>query len=150
MDANGARRAAPKLQAAALGYVEHPDGLSYVLVTSRRTRRWIFPKGAVDPGESPAAAAARELAEEAGVLGDAEPEPIGTYTALKATATGFEPITVSLFPVRVRKILQRWPEKSLRRRRIVPAVEAGGLIATLEMAELLAAFERMHRARSGD
>lgn len=145
MGANETDGAMPRPQSAALGYVERPEGLAYVLVTSRRTRRWIFPKGAVSAGESPAAAAARELAEEAGVLGDAAPEPIGVYTALKATPRGFVELQVALYPVRVRKILDRWEEKPQRRRRIVPAEEAAGLIATPEMAELLAAFERLHR-----
>lgn len=145
MGANGANGAAPRPQAAALGYVERPEGLAYVLVTSRRTQRWIFPKGTVSAGESPAAAAARELAEEAGVLGDAAADPIGTYRALKATSSGFVELEVSLFPVRVRRILDRWDERLQRRRRIVPAEEAAGLIATPEMAELLVAFERLHR-----
>lgn len=41
-----------------------------LLVTARRNpRNWIFPKGHIEKGESPAEAALRETREEAGVLG---------------------------------------------------------------------------------
>lgn len=41
-----------------------------LLVTARRNpRNWIFPKGHIEKGESPAQAALRETREEAGVLG---------------------------------------------------------------------------------
>jgi 8-oxo-dGTP pyrophosphatase MutT (NUDIX family) len=40
----------------------------YLLVSARRDRRhWLFPKGHIEPGESPEAAAAREVREESGV-----------------------------------------------------------------------------------
>lgn len=133
------------VQSGALGHVEGGDGLGYVLVTSRRSRRWIFPKGGVSAGESPASAAARELKEEAGVIGEARAEPIGSYTSLKLTDKGFVTIKVVLYPVRVHRILANWPEKGLRQRRIVSAAEAAGLVHSPEMAELIAVFERLHR-----
>jgi 8-oxo-dGTP pyrophosphatase MutT (NUDIX family) len=139
------RKSTTRIQAAALGYVETAGRLRYVVVTSRRTRRWIFPKGAVDAGESPAAAAARELHEEAGALGTARGRPIGRYTALKLTPEGFVPLLVQLFPVSVRSLLDHWDEKSQRERRLMEAEEAAGMIATHEMAELIVAFERLHR-----
>lgn len=44
--------------------------LQFLMVTAKRTpSRWIFPKGHVEKGETPAHAAAREVAEEAGVHG---------------------------------------------------------------------------------
>lgn len=55
------------------------DGAPHVLlVTAKRDpRRWIFPKGHVEPGESWADAALRELIEEGGWRGE-QPEPAGT------------------------------------------------------------------------
>ena len=42
-----------------------------LLVTARRNpRNWIFPKGHIEKGETPEAAALRETREEAGVVGD--------------------------------------------------------------------------------
>ena len=41
-----------------------------LLVTSKRNaKNWIFPKGHIETGETPEAAALRELKEEAGVVG---------------------------------------------------------------------------------
>jgi diadenosine hexaphosphate hydrolase (ATP-forming) len=59
-------------QAGAIAIRVH-DGLSRVLlVTARRDpTAWVFPKGHIEPGETPVQAALRELQEEAGVSGDA-------------------------------------------------------------------------------
>jgi len=44
--------------------------LRVLLVTAKKTpEHWIFPKGHIEPGETPAQAAVRELHEEAGVRG---------------------------------------------------------------------------------
>src|SRR5438034_387680 len=44
--------------------------VEFLMVTAKRTpSRWIFPKGHIEKGESPADAAMREVAEEAGVAG---------------------------------------------------------------------------------
>lgn len=40
----------------------------YLMITAKSDpRRWIFPKGHIDPGETPEVAAEREVSEEAGV-----------------------------------------------------------------------------------
>ena len=52
--------------------------LRVLLVTAKRQPgQWVFPKGHIDPGESPEQAAVREVEEEAGVIA-AVVEPIGT------------------------------------------------------------------------
>jgi 8-oxo-dGTP pyrophosphatase MutT (NUDIX family) len=43
----------------------------YLLVEARRRRgEWVLPKGHIEPGETPEAAAVREVQEEAGVCAD--------------------------------------------------------------------------------
>jgi 8-oxo-dGTP pyrophosphatase MutT (NUDIX family) len=54
-------------------------GLEFLLVQTSAGGRWTFPKGRVELGESAAAAAAREAAEEAGVEGTLAPVPLGVY-----------------------------------------------------------------------
>lgn len=57
-------------QAGAIAVRGAGRSLEVLLVRSRRNPAyWIFPKGHVEPGESPASAAVRELREEAGVEG---------------------------------------------------------------------------------
>jgi len=70
--------------------VRHADAVAVLAVDARgrvlgvRQRRpavdaatWELPAGLIDPGESPAAAAARELAEEAQLAADLEPVAVG-------------------------------------------------------------------------
>ncbi|HEX2802675.1 MAG TPA: NUDIX domain-containing protein [Sphingomicrobium sp.] len=51
----------------------HPGGPFW---TNRDSGAWMIPKGRVDPGESPAAAAAREFAEELGTPLASAPFPL--------------------------------------------------------------------------
>lgn len=57
-------------QAGAIVVRSDADGLRVLLVTAKRDpRHWIFPKGHIEPGERPEAAALREAREEGGVVG---------------------------------------------------------------------------------
>ena len=62
-----------------------PNGtVMFLLVRSRGGSRWTFPKGGIDSSDaSPATAAAREALEEAGVTGEIDPVPLGTYRRLR-------------------------------------------------------------------
>jgi len=63
----------------------------FLLVTSRAPKEeWIFPKGHIEPGESPVAAAQRELYEEAGVVA----RPLGEVGVLRFAAGGEQVQTV--------------------------------------------------------
>ena len=74
----------------------NPDGsLSVLLVTSRQTRRWVIPKGWPWPDREDHVAAAEEAREEAGVLGLALAESIGSYTYRKSHPAG--PIAVRVY-----------------------------------------------------
>lgn len=59
------------------------DGEHVLLGHATRSPRWDIPKGLVEPGESFAAAAVRELAEETGlVVTEAELRPLGVHRYL--------------------------------------------------------------------
>ena len=59
-----------------------------LLVTTRRTGRWIVPKGWPVSGCSPGECAAREAMEEAGVLGVVAAKPIGVFPYRKQRKSG--------------------------------------------------------------
>lgn len=42
----------------------------YLIVSSSNGAHWVLPKGHIEPGETPIAAALRELKEEAGAIGE--------------------------------------------------------------------------------
>ena len=49
---------------------ERAGEIDYLVVSSSDGLNWVLPKGHIDPGETPEVAALRELAEEAGMLGE--------------------------------------------------------------------------------
>lgn len=51
-----------------------------MLVTSRETGRWVLPKGWAEEGLTGAELATKEAFEEAGIIGDTEPVPLGAAT----------------------------------------------------------------------
>ncbi|HME20545.1 MAG TPA: NUDIX hydrolase [Acetobacteraceae bacterium] len=56
------------------------DGVRVLLGHATRSPRWDIPKGLAEPGESFAAAAVRELAEETGLaVSEAELRPFGVH-----------------------------------------------------------------------
>jgi len=125
-------------QVAALPLVQDGGRLAVVLVTSRDTGRWILPKGWVEAGVNGAEMAGKEAFEEAGLLGEVEPRPCGTYRYTKRL-TGTQTLTceVKVFTLRVTGMLDDWPEKTERQRRIVSPAEAAGLVEEAELAALL-------------
>lgn len=91
-----------------------------LLITSRKRKRWIIPKGIVDPGISPQDSAAKEAYEEAGILGKVSDRALGVYTREKWGGT----CTVELFPFEVTEVLDGWPERDVRQRAWMSIEEA--------------------------
>lgn len=82
------------------------------LVTSSSGRRWVIPKGLIDPGKTAGEIALQEAWEEAGLVGTLLPEPLGSY--LYEKYGGIYHVTV--FLMQVTEAVNDWPERSLRRR----------------------------------
>src|ERR1700723_102132 len=78
-------------QVAAVCYRIHNDRLEFLLVQARRSGRWIFPKGGVEPGLTRSQSAALEALEEAGVHGSIEEAPFAQYAIPKGEKGGRTP-----------------------------------------------------------
>ncbi len=90
------------------------DGrMEVLLVTARRSGRWIVPKGIIEPGMTPAGSAAQEAWEEAGVTGTMNPRSLGHYTIRK---WGGE-CSVEVFSMDAVQEADRWPEDCCRQRK---------------------------------
>ena len=122
------------------------DGLAFLLVTSRGTGRWIFPKGGRIALLSGAACAAQEAYEEAGVEGSVAERPIGRYRGTKLRDAETTPIEVEVYPLEVEIELEDWPERGERRRRWATADEACDLVSDPGLVALMREFVA---ARSG-
>ena len=136
----------PPDQYAALPWRGSGAAREYLLVTSRRTGRWIFPKGSAEKDEAPWQAALREAAEEAGVAGTAAPAPLGHYRVLKVAPDEMRDLTVELWPVEIRHLAKDYPEREKRIRRLVGIAEARALLSQSDMLSLL---ERFHATSTG-
>lgn len=133
-----------RVQYAALPYRVRRDGEVQIrLITSRETRRWVIPKGWPMKGLSPPKAAARECYEEAGLMGTVSREPIGMYTYEKRLGTRSVLCDVLVFPLKVKRLLQKWPERFQRYGFWFSIDSAAGAVHEEELAELIRAFGEM-------
>ncbi len=126
----------PALQAGAIPYTIVRNTPVFLLITSRGTGRWIFPKGALIEGYDLWQVAAREAFEEAGVEGDVETTPVGRYRGFKGSIRT-APIEVQMFPLRVVRQLQDWPEKDRRHRHWAILPEARRLLSDPQLVDLV-------------
>jgi 8-oxo-dGTP pyrophosphatase MutT (NUDIX family) len=127
------------LQYAALPYCLSIDRrLEILLITSRRTRRWIIPKGWPIEGLTPWDCAAREALEEAGVSGEVHQESIGYYHYFKQLKNNISiPCKVEVYALRVTRRRQDWAEKDERDLRWCSVSEAVALVNEPELPDLL-------------
>jgi 8-oxo-dGTP pyrophosphatase MutT (NUDIX family) len=88
------------------------NGECLCVVSSRGGKRWVVPKGCLEPGKTAAEIALQEAWEEAGLVGVLQPEPVGTYLYEKA---GFI-CHVTVFLMSVTEVADRWPEQNFRER----------------------------------
>ncbi len=101
-------------QAGAICYRRNAKGrLEVLLVGSRRNGRWGVPKGHIEDRETSSTAALREAFEEAGIIGDVDSAPIGSFAYQKDSSANRYRVTVHL--LKVSKIAVTFPEVGLRK-----------------------------------
>ena len=96
-------------QVAAVCYRVRGGSIEFLLVQTRDSGRWTFPKGSAEPGLTHAQAAALEASEEAGVHGRIEEEPFVRYARRKrrmkpSAESGAGKFTVSAHLCEVRRL----------------------------------------------
>ncbi len=134
-----------RVQYGALPYRFTPEAaLEILLVTTRRTRRWIIPKGWPIKGLRSPKAAAREAYEEAGVSGRVGVKPIGTFTYDKALDEAGVQATceVKVYPLLVRRQLEVFPESEQRMLQWVDPAKAVMMIKDPGLRKLVKTFAK--------
>ena len=117
------------IQYAALPYRIVAGGAQILLITSRRTRRWIVPKGWPIEGLRPHDCAGVEALEEAGACGEVGEPCIGSYRYVKHSKRGFSvPCSVEVYALRVTQLRRIWTEKHERDRRWHSIEEAAAAV----------------------
>lgn len=104
--------AEPIRQACAVPICRTGEQLQVCLITSLKKRRWILPKGIIDPGETCNETALKEALEEAGLHGRIVGEPLGVYEDFKWG----RPLLVSVLMMAVTHCEDEWYESDVRDR----------------------------------
>ncbi|MBC6716690.1 NUDIX hydrolase [Aurantimonas sp. DM33-3] len=129
-------------QTGTIPYAVVGDQPVFLLITSRRTGRWIFPKGSLMEGLAPWESAAQEAFEEAGVEGHVEQAPLGTYRTLKRGLRQTKVLDVTLYPLRVEQQHDAWQEMRQRYRHWATFGETRRLLTEKPVVELT---EKLYR-----
>lgn len=93
-------------QSAVIPYRIVEGKIQVLMITSRRKKRWVIPKGIIEPDLSAADSAAKEAFEEAGLEGQVSTSSIGTYEYEKWGNI----CRVQVFTMRVEKMWDEWEE----------------------------------------
>lgn len=116
-------------------------GFEVLLVSSLNTRRWVIPKGWPMDGMTPAAAAAQEAWEEAGVRGKVNEACVGLYSYEKWIDEELSlPCIVAVFGIEVEDLAEAYPEAGRRQRKWVTVGKAAQRVEEEELKHLLQQF----------
>jgi len=129
------------IQYAALPFRIEASQVWILLITSRGTQRWVVPKGWPMTGLKPQEAAATEAAEEAGIIGEVEDRPAGSYRSdkrLKGEAS--MSVEVIVFPFRVQAQAEDWKEQHQRRFEWFRYQKAATLVAEPALRHIIRDF----------
>lgn len=119
-----------------------------LLITTRRSGRWIVPKGRAKKGCTPARTAKIEAFEEAGVAGAVARKAIGSFEMKSRFASSrARPNQISVFPLAVRQQHESWKEEGDRLRRWMTIKQAIRTVHPEGLGDLLRAFEQALRSR---
>jgi 8-oxo-dGTP pyrophosphatase MutT (NUDIX family) len=132
--------------AGVLPYRVNGHGLELLLITTRRSKRWSVPKGHCRGEADARRTAATEAFEEAGLEGTVAKHPIGTFSHAKSGPALSAEAIVLLFPMRVARQLESWPEKGQRRLMWAGPRKAAKLVDP-ELSALIKRFSEGHSRR---
>lgn len=131
-----------KQQFAALPFIRRGKHIEVLLITRRRSGRWIIPKGWPEAAMTGPCVAALEAYEEAGLKGQIGEKQIGCFRYLKQLTNGQKvQCNVSVFPLLVTAQYLDWPEKGQRQQRWVKQKKVEGLIEEADLLALIQAFK---------
>lgn len=87
--------------------------IEFLMITSIKKKKWIFPKGYLEFNLTAFESAKKEAYEEAGVIGENDTAELGSFISVKKNGKSF----VKVFSMEVSEELKDFPEKNLRKRK---------------------------------
>jgi 8-oxo-dGTP pyrophosphatase MutT (NUDIX family) len=120
-------------QVCVIPYRRTDDRVEFCLITSLKKRRWIFPKGIIEPGDTYEQSAMKEAHEEAGLHGQLVGNPLGHFFDAKWGAR----LIVKVVLMEVNQADATWPETEVRERQWVDYDAAQRLLMRRELKNFL-------------
>ena len=128
-------------QSAVLPFRQDREELEILLVSSRRKKHWVIPKGVRELDMDAGSSAAKEALEEAGIEGELSPAAIGTYRYEKWGGT----CTVEVYSMAVHTRHDTWAESYRDRCWFTPR-EAIEKVNEPELKKIIRDFASSHSA----
>jgi len=125
------------LQSAVIPYQYRKGNLEVLLITTRK-HNWIIPKGIIEDGMTPQESALNEAYEEAGIKGKINNKKVGSYSYEKWG----DVCHVKVYPMKVAKILENWPEENFRERIWVSINNAIEYVKNKDVKKILKTFAK--------
>lgn len=113
------------------------------LVTSTNGKRWVIPKGLIDPGQTAGETALQETWEEAGLVGVLQPDPVGSYLYEKFGGTCY----VVVFVMHVTEEAEDWPERAQRQRVWLTSTQALQRVEDAGLREVIRGAQEQDRLK---
>jgi len=120
-------------QSAVVPFRVADGGVQVLLITSMKSKKWIVPKGIVEPHLDAKQSAAVEAEEEAGVRGDVLDIVLGSYSYQKWGGL----CTVEVYAMRVTDVLDDWLEAEDRDRVWVSLDEAEAMVKPKDLQPIV-------------
>ena len=122
-------------QSAVIPFRKTDEKLEILLVTTRKKRKWIIPKGIVEEALTSRESATKEAFEEAGIIGELIPKKLGKYSYKKWGGN----CKVKVYALRVDSILDSW-EEDFRERKWIDILDVEKYIENVKLLEIIKSF----------
>ncbi|NIV04559.1 NUDIX domain-containing protein [Candidatus Saccharibacteria bacterium] len=120
-------------QCAVIPYRIEGSEVEVLLITTVKGKRWIIPKGLIEPDLTAQESAKNEALEEAGIEGEISAESVGEYQYSKWGGI----CNVEVFLMKVTDIHEDWLEREIRKRRWFAIEKAAKLIREDKLREMI-------------
>ncbi len=127
------------IQSGVIPFTIKNNKLRLLIITNSRRDKWLFPKGIVEKNMTNEESAAMEAYEEAGVIGEVLLMKIGSYNTNKNGGV----CKIDMFPLLIDKIMNVWPEKKIRKRKLINPDEIGDYIKDKKLLKIVEKFNSL-------
>lgn len=125
-----------KLELGAFPYMIRKGKLMVMIISNCSGNKWILPKGQPELDLRNSQVALLEAFEEAGVTGNL------VFSMKHMDFKRKSGDILRIYPLAIRKVLRKWPEKKIRKRQLVSVKQALSLVTRKEHVNALEYFSK--------